>query len=482
MMKNIYKILILALAAIQICACGNDWLNVEPENKIETSISIKSLSDAQAAVVGIYNQLQSYEYYGARMTYYADVTGDDMQSNGDTKRCASYYRYAFTAENAPRSLWEQPYKVIRLANNILAAIDKVPVNANQTATLNDLKGQALFFRALAHFDITRVYGYPYAKDNGASWGASIIKEAYGPEVKPKRNTVAECYNNLIIPDLIESINLMTGTKSTTTGRINKWGAKLLLSRVYLYKGDNANALREAEECITGAQTASYALWTNAGYLTGWTTPFSSETLFELVNLVTDRTGNEGIGYLCYDKGYDDIILTRSFWDILNSDVNDARLMLTTKGTKKPTSKSYNVYILKYTNDIDVQNANVIIYRLSEAYLNAAEAAVKLTNNDKALTYLNAIVTRANPAKSVTGTVTLDRVLDERRKEMFGEGHRAFDLLRNNKVITRTGTSHSKVLPDYAVSIDWTNYRIVLPVPKYEVDANAGIKAQQNPDW
>ena len=83
-MKNIYKILILTFVTIQICACSNDWLNVQPENKIETSISIKSLSDVQAAVVGIYNQLQSYEYYGARMSYYADVTGDG--TSGDKWR------------------------------------------------------------------------------------------------------------------------------------------------------------------------------------------------------------------------------------------------------------------------------------------------------------------------------------------------------------------------------------------------------------
>lgn len=481
-MKKIYNILIPVITLLLVCSCGNDWLDVEPQNKIQTSKSINNLSDAQAAVNGIYNQLQDYEYYGARMTFYADAIGDDMQSNGDTKRCASYYRYAFTAENAPRSLWEQPYKVIRLANNLLSVIDKIEVKDSEKAILNDLKGQALFFRALAHFDVTRVYGYPYLKDDGASWGAAIIKEANGPSITPKRSTVAQCYNDLIIPDLIESINLMTDQKATTSGRINKWGAKLLLSRAYLYKGDNTNALKEAEECITGAEANSYALWKNDEYLTGWTTPFSSETLFELVNLVTDRAGNNGIGYLCWDRGYDDIILTKSFWDFLKSDVNDVRLQITTKGTKKPSSKSYNVYILKYANDPDVSNANILMFRLSEAYLNAAEAAVKLDNNDKALTNLNAIVTRANPNNSVSGTVTLERVINERRKEFFGEGQRAFDLLRNNYVIRRIGSSHSKVLPDYAINIDWDNFRIVLPVPKYEIDANPQIKAQQNPEW
>lgn len=482
-MKKIYNYLSITLVIFSLSSCGDEWLNLDPEDKLETSKSITSLTDAQAAIVGVYNQLQDYEYYGARMTYYGDAIGDDMQSNGDTKRCASFYLYNFTAENAPRSLWEQPYKVIRLSNNILTAIDKVEVPESKKAIIDDIKGQALFFRALAHFDVTRVYGYPYAKDNGASLGAVIVKEPIGFEVKLKRSTVAENYNNLIIPDLIEAIRLMTGEKATTQGRTNKWAAKLLLSRVYLYKGDNTNALKEAEECIEGAIAAKYALSSNANYLNDWLSDFSSESLFELVNLTTDRTGNEGIGYLCWDKGYDDIILTQSFWTILSSDVNDVRIKLTTKGTKSPSSKKYNTYILKYTGFDDVRDANIKMFRLSEAYLNAAEAAAKIGNqNDKAIKYLKAIVNRANPAKDVTGTVTVDMVLEERRKELFGEGQRAFDLLRNNRVIARTGTSHSKVLPEYAKSLDWNNFRIVLPVPKYEIDANPELKTQQNPSW
>ncbi|HRR48903.1 MAG TPA: RagB/SusD family nutrient uptake outer membrane protein, partial [Bacteroidales bacterium] len=130
-MRKAYNILTICSLLLTLNSCGNDWLNLEPSDRIETSRSISTLNDVQAAVVGIYNQLQNYEYYGARMTYYGDVTGDDMQSNGDTKRCASFYRYAYTAENAPRSLWEQPYKVIRLANNILAVIDNIKVTDAQ---------------------------------------------------------------------------------------------------------------------------------------------------------------------------------------------------------------------------------------------------------------------------------------------------------------------------------------------------------------
>lgn len=484
-MKYRYKIIILPLLVLMLSACGNDWLDLQPESSIDSSIAIENLTDAEAAVIGIYSALQSSEYYGGRMTYYGDVIGDDMQSNSDSKRCASFYRYAYTSENAPRSLWEQPYKVIRLANNILAVIDNIKVLDSEKAKLDNVRGQALFFRAMAHFDVTKVYGYPYAKDNGASWGASIITTPLDYSAKPERSTVAQCYDKLIIPDLVEAVKLLPEKKSdASVGKITKWGAKLLLSRAYLYKGDNANALREAEECIKGAEKASYSLIENSKYFTEWMTKYNSESLFEIVNLITDNAGNEGLPYLYWDRGYDDIIITKSFYSILSSDKKDVRNTLTTKGTKRPEKKKYNCYILKYANTIDddIRSSNIIVLRLSEAYLNAAEAAAKVGDNAKAVKYLGAIVTRANSDKKVTGIVTLSQVLEERRKELFGEGHRAFDLLRNGLTINRVGSSHSAILPDYAKSIDWNNFRCVLPIPKYEVNANEAIRQQQNPGW
>ena len=88
--------------------------------------------------------------------------------------------------------------------------------------------------------------------------------------------------------------------------------------------------------------------------------------------------------------------------------------------------------------------NYVIFRLSEVYLNAAEAGVKIGGASavKGLNYLNAIVQRANPAKEVTAAeYTLDRVLEERSKELIGEGHRFFDMLRNGKTIVRKGGYH-----------------------------------------
>jgi len=481
-MKNIVYILIIV--PLFFISCSKEWLDLKPTTQVLSNEAIKNLVDAEYALNGMYSTMQNYEYYGARMQYYADVTGDDMQATGTNKRSSQYYMMTSTTDETYRSLWEMPYRIMRNANNLLSQIDKLQVIPADAARKDDIKGQALALRALALFDVTRVYGYPYQKDNGASLGGCIITEITNSDFQPKRNTVSECYTQ-IIKDLGEAIPLLKAAKND--GKINRWGAKTLLSRVYLYKGDNENALLEAEGAITGGLANGYKLWTNAEYgsaTAAWKSKFTSEVFFEIVNNVSDRAGNDGIAYLMLRSGYNDIVLTSAFLTLLEEDPLDVRLKITKLET---SSSSFNtkrpIYLLKYTGpDTDQRNANIPILRISEAYLNAAESAVKTSNNAKAITYLEAIVKRANPAKTVTGTVTLEQVIRERRKEFVGEGHRQFDALRNNETINRSGGWHIPNLIAEVQSYNRNYFHCILPIPRYEIDANPNLKGQQNPGY
>ncbi len=480
-MKRILYILIIL--PIFFASCSEEWVDLKPTTEVVSSEAIKNLVDADYAINGIYSTFQNYEYYGARMQYYADVTGDDMQATGTNKRSSQFYMMISNTDNVYTSLWSMPYKVMRYANNVLSQIDALAVTPTEEPKRNDLKGQALALRALALFDLTRVFGETYQKDNGASLGGCIIKEPVGSDYMPARNSVSDCYTQ-IITDLTTAIPLLGEGKND--GKINKWAAKVLLSRVYLYKGDNTNALLQAEEAITGATTKGYRLWTNAEYASptaAWKSKFTPEVLFEVVNNVSDRAGNDGIAYLMLRSGYNDIVLTESFLTLLNEDPADVRHGVTKIET---SSSSYNktkpIYLLKYTGpDTDTRNANIPIIRLSEAYLIAAESAVKLENNDKAIQYLEPIVKRANPANSVEGTtVTLIQVIKERRKEFVGEGHRQFDAMRNNETIVRSGGWHVSGLIDEVKSYDRNYFHAILPIPRYEMDANLNI--EQNPGY
>ena len=467
-------------------SCGDGWLDLDSSTEIPSEGSLERLSDFQYALNGIYSAMQNSDGYSGRITYYGDVTADDVQANGATKRTGSYYLLKYTKDNAPSTLWQIPYELTRNANIILEEIVNIPETDENKKERSDIIGQALTIRALALFDLTRIYGYPYTKDNGASWGACIVQDVRQIDSKPSRNTVAECFD-AIIKDLNDAIPQLS--PEFNFGKMNRWGAMTLLSRAYLYKGDNENALKVAEEAIAGAGKHKYHLWSNEEYPTAWGDERSAsdpgEVFFEIVNLTVDSPGKESMGYLCWRSGYSDMILTSSFFGLLNEDPDDVR------------NKVYEIYKAKaYINKYQPQkgenpaDANIPLLRMSELYLNAAEAAVKLGNNAKAVEYLEPIVNRANPEMTVKDeTLSLERVLNERRKEFYGEGHRLYDALRNNQTIARKDVKISAIsstkhlsMPDEAKTFDRNYYKVVLPIPKFEIDTNPNIASQQNPGY
>ena len=124
--------------------------------------------------------------------------------------------------------------------------------------------------------------------------------------------------------------------------------------------------------------------------------------------------------------------------------------------------------------------NIKIIRLSEVYLIAAEAALHTGDRDGAAGYLNAIRCRAPKLAPATAeTVSDDMILDERSKELFGEGQRFFDMIRMNRSIeynddlTNVPVSHRKK------TIDRTFGGIVLPISQDEINANPSLADEQN---
>lgn len=472
----------LAAAALLATSCGDEWLNLEPTTSIETEASVNALQDCKAAINGIYSGMQDAYAYSGRLVYYGDAAGDDMQAYKVTSRTGDVYLFGYTALNVRESYWELPYAFIGACNSILEQIDKID---GDQELRNYYKGQALALRGLFLFDLTKLFGYPYKKDNGAGLGVPVITRPLDKDAKPSRNTVAECYTQ-VISDLKDGIALMdskTG-KAFHKGWMSRPAALTLLSRVYLYHGDDALALAAAEEAISTAKSAGYALWTNAEYPTAWSADVDEgnpgETLFEIVNLTDDSPGKEALGYLYDDYGYYDIMCTSSFYDMLSSDSKDVRLSVAPISPKR----TKRVFIKKYAPQGSevIQDANIRLVRLSETYLNAAEAAMKTGDKDKAASYLDAIVNRANPANHVTADdITLDRIMTERRKELVGEGHRFFDALRDGGYVERkdvsikaiSSTKHL-VMSDEKKKFNWDYDHCVLPIPIAEIDANNNI--------
>ena len=500
-MKTLHYIIASTLCIGMLSSCGNDWLDLEPSTSIPTENVNKTLSEIEFSLNGIYHDMASSDAYSGRLIYYGDVTGDDMQAYSSTCRTANYYSINWTANNGPTSHWSNLYSIIQSCNLILTNIDNIQIleeDTNEQIYRDDLKGQALAIRGLALFDLTKIYGYTYLKDNGASLGVPIITNVSNSlnSDKPSRKTVAECYEafiqdlklgaELINPAYYWAKNNAASQKriSNKKGKMSKWGALTILSRAYLYMGNNTAALTAAEEVIKGAEKQGYRLWTHDEYPTAWSVETSyqnpGEQLMEIVNLTTDSPGNESMGYLNSADGYEDMCITASFYQHMMKTPDDIRCNLF------DSDKDEVIYLYKYQpqEGESIEDANIPLVRLSESYLNAAEAAVKTGDNAKAIMYLKAIALRANPTAVLPEQISIDDILEERRKELIGEGHRMFDLLRNNKKVVRVDITddHMSEIEHFAETMEFDRnyYRSVLPIPQREINSNPNI--QQTPEY
>ena len=143
--------------------------------------------------------------------------------------------------------------------------------------LNCIKAEALALRGLALFDLTRLFAMPYTLDNGASLGVPIEIKTTLPTHQPARNTVAECYQQ-VIDDMTGALDLSALSTDKKDGYLNVWSVKALLSRVYLYMNNNEQALALAKEVMDNG--GLYKLFTHEEYPTVWGKDFSSESLVE----------------------------------------------------------------------------------------------------------------------------------------------------------------------------------------------------------
>lgn len=478
-MKTI-NIYIAGLFALLLSSCDGDWLNTDPSTAVDTNKAITTEKDAQIALNGLYRIMSVHGYYSDNYIYYGEAKGQDMQcrENATSNRGYSYYTFSDRASDASTSLtWSQPYIVIRQANNLITQINDGKVTTGNSDEIARIKAEALAIRGLALFDLTRLYGRPYTEDNGASPGVPIQLKPEGPEYTPARNTVAECYNQTI-QDLSEAIPDLPTDK--TNGYLNSWSVKALLSRVYLYMGDHTNALKEAEEVINNSP---YTLWSHDEYASVWGQDFSSESLFELIFTLSEPSGGsggEGVPMVYSQNGYNALVLTKEYLDMLESDPKDIRISFTTYEKDEQGNNITDAprkYLAKYPGKTksDPRDNNICLIRLSEVYLTAAETAFKTGNKEKALEYLNTIVTRANPEKQVSASaLSLERILQERRKELVGEGQAFFDLVRNNLPIVRKGGWQLE-LGTTLETIQPNEDRLILPIPQAEMDANPNME-------
>jgi hypothetical protein len=467
-MKKIIKGFALFMAAGLLTAC-NDFLTEEPELKQSNEITLSKYSGLNNAGAALYTFFQSFEWYDGQFILQSELRGGNAKnplSLAGSGRYRQDAQWNYT-ENSTSAVWAYAYYTISWANNILANVDGKTETGVSEQDWNNLKAEALFIRALCHFDLVTTYAQPYTYLDGNTPGVPVVLKTENG--KPARNTVKEVYDQ-IVADLLEAEGLI-GDNFTRSGildqaaMVSKSAIQGLLSRVYLYRGEWQNAADYATKVINSGK---YSLVSAEDYMKMWsaaTAPAGGEIIFEVYgsssNSYWDDSGWTHLPYLTGvgNEGSQDICATQDLVDLY--DEGDIRLGFFYK------NENDNICTKYYGKEGGVpRQVNVPIIRLAEMYLNRAEAISNGASVSGATVQsdLNAIASKRG--YTVTASAS---VFDERRKELFWEGHIINDYARQQKSLTRTdfdGTVNKDV--------PFPNYRWAMPIPKRELDANPNM--------
>ena len=355
------------------------------------------------------------------------------------------------------------YEAIDRSNRIINADVTFPTAVK--AEGDNIKGEALFLRGLAYFDLVRIFGQHYTFTANADHPGVPIVTSFDPSAKPSRNTVNEVYQQ-VISDMTTSLSLLT-IDPGTSGRVSANVAKALLSRVYLYMEDWVNAEKYASEVIN---SGDYALLDDQAFPSAFSGGESSESIFEIVMTQTDNNGSDALGGMYNSTGYGDYLPSLDLYDRMSA--TDARKQLFV--TDNNLGALYGtIRVAKYPSSVGLNNTYVIRY--AEMFLNRAEANYHIGGKETAvqndITTLRQMRDPNAAAVTATGQALLDEVLLERRLELCFEGHRLWDLMRYKQGVDRT---RSADCTSPVCTVAYPNDRFIMAIPVEEININLNM--------
>ncbi len=490
------NILFVGLAALALSSCTDSFLDTSSKTSLTSTNYYKTASQAESAVIGCYDRYQNTVSNGNLSLYQiSEMMSDDCFGGGGPDdvdlrlldRMDQSMRSAST--NLMGGLWGDYYKCIYNCNLLIGSIDNIQWSSD--AERKTIEGQARAVRALAYFDLVRMF------ENVPLLTTPTSDKV--PQADPD-----EVYK-LIVEDLKYAADNIPADKftdnSSNLGRVSRYAAAGMLARVYLFydgvynnnefktmPGDltKADALKYCEEVISSGKYKledNYAdLWRASSAMPSAkeqglkdTYKEASQELLWVVKFNNDQTwsgnsnGNRfvinigirntwaapyGFGwgactvtnsarniYSADDKRFDaSIINTR---DLPNNDgkstVYEAQAKtdacdLTGYNIKKYTPLVYTDGSFVVDNESDVSGHNFMTSQDADwillRYSDVLLMAAELGSSNAAQDY-NLVMHRAygSNAHDVASAPTREQIWQERRREFMGEGIRYFDLRR-----------------------------------------------------
>ncbi|KAA6439142.1 RagB/SusD family nutrient uptake outer membrane protein [Dyadobacter flavalbus] len=459
------KYIASCLLVLALAGCREEFLTVVPETALSSATFFKNEADFQQAVNGIYvplrqmfnerawvlEEMHSDNTYYARNTLYGAV--DPTENVADF---AVPTAGGVTANDNVLVQYRLNYQIIARANQVITSIDNIDF---PEASKNNLRGQALFLRAFAYFDLVRLFGKvplhltPVTGREDAALPLSGTEEIYAQIEK----------------DALDASKMLPNKAKQEAGRATSGAAKTLLANLYLTQKKWAQVETLAKDVIANDGYSLMPDYANA-FSTTTANKNNQESIFE-------------IQYMEGSAGYNG----NQIYRFLPSPITAAEIApITGTANPQPTSQESNniptpdliaayeagdkrkdasigyvtlsqaltenktfPYIKKYAKTHAQHNntgQNWPVYRYVEVLLFAAEALNEQGKTTEAATYLNQVRTRAGlAATTATSQVAMrEAIFKERRVELAFENKRWFDLTRTGRVKEIIGAYGAKV--------------------------------------
>lgn len=495
-MRRLLKKYSLLILTALVISCGEDFLDRPLQGELTQENFPTTAGDALLATNAVYNTLREWFYHSGGFPI-LDIMSDDAHKGSNPSDAATtigpYENFTHTTDqDGLARWWNTLYEGIKRANVVIELVPGIEMDAGLRTRY---VAEARFLRGLYYFDLVR------------AWGPVPIVTSTAPPQRISRSPENEVYE-LIIGDLkFAAGNLpeKTAYGPDELGRATSGAANALLARVYLFRGDFADAETHALEVINSGLYALDPDFTRTHSVEG---EHNEESVFEISAVPLENLTNGGNQWGNVqgvrgspNRGWG---FNRPSLDLINSfeegdtrlegtviflgDVIDGVQIIGDSQTPDQTRdengelieiETYNRKVwMPGTRTQEQWGHNRRLIRYADVLLMAAEAAAERGDVSTARMYLNQVRERArgdNPEAVPDITESnpqrlIDLIIEERRLELALEGHRFWDLVR-------TGRAEAVLGPEGFVS----GQHELFPIPQTEIDLSEG-SLDQNPNW
>jgi hypothetical protein len=500
-MKLKFSYILTALALLT--SCSDDFFDTAPATQITTPEVFSSEDNINAFVNGAIRYLlensTSQDNPGLPTIFLThDVMGEDAIARDGRYGFRDSYPYRDPFDNTTRRalfFWTLQYTSIDHANNIIA---NIPINEDSKPSLKHLKGQAYALRGHNYLNLVRQYQFTYAKDANAK-AVPIYTEPTTPSTEPRPlSTVKEVYDQ-IISDLTEAEKLLPGFERKVKNRPDLNVVYGLLARTYLTLENWDLAKEYAAKARVG-----YPIMTSEQYTQGFSDVSNTEWIWGHPQTQAQNKG--GSSYLAYIEttpyatdangtnlyyGYNSIIPDPHFIALFaDGDIRKSLFEI----AKQPAEAIYRSYrYKKFRNKYPNHDGHIILMRASEQLLIEAESKARLDDVTGAVGTLNELRRKRNLSDLSAGNFNkatiIEEILLERRKELWGEGFRLYDILRTQTAPVRKEATETFVdnagntvgvlghwitkFPDNSNLVPNSKYYL-FPIPLNEISTNPNL--------